>query len=79
MDEINALIPGCCTFQLVEEKGKWVTKTIFDKENPEHLMALDYAKALEAAMTKGMQDTFDIVKSRIPAGSSCEVSLYWLH
>lgn len=88
MDEINAEIPGDCNFKLIpDEKANKVynttnfykPKTTFDKDNPEHQLALAYKKALEESMMQGMKDTFDIVNSEIPPLATCEVSRYWVH
>jgi hypothetical protein len=87
-DEINALVPGQCNFELVpdtklNEKNNTdcyhKPKTTFDKNNPEHLMAQDYEKALENAMKLGMQETFDILNSEVPSGATCETTIYWKH
>jgi hypothetical protein len=86
--EINAEIPGACNFKLVPDEKlnkKYNSnsfhkpKVTFDKDNPEHQLAIIYKKALEDSMMLGMQETFDIVGSDIPAGATCEVSKFWVH
>lgn len=88
MDEINALIPGDCKFELVEDKNanKKYNSTNFvkpkadkDSNNPEHLLAEEYGNALKKAMEDAMQETFDIINSEIPAGATVENSLFWKH
>jgi DNA polymerase I-like protein with 3'-5' exonuclease and polymerase domains len=87
-DEDNALIPGGCEFTLVPDKKMnekynsnlyYKPQATFISVCPEHMMALEYNKALEDAMKQAMQETFDIVGSEIPAGSVSEASYYWKH
>jgi DNA polymerase I-like protein with 3'-5' exonuclease and polymerase domains len=87
-DEIDAVIPGGCTFELVpdqklNEKYKtdcyYKPTTNFDKTNEEHLMALHYAQVLRESMEAAMQETFDIIESKVPPGAECKPSLYWQH
>ena len=88
MDEINALVPGQCNFKLIPDTKQnekenidcyHKPKTTFDDNNPEHLIAQDYEKALENAMKLGMQETFDILNSEVPSGATCETTIYWKH
>lgn len=87
-DEDNSLIPGDCEFTLVPDKKMnekyksnqyYKPQATFISVCPEHMMALEYNKALEDAMKQAMQETFDIVGSEIPAGSVSEASRYWKH
>ena len=88
LDEIDALCPGECFFELVpddklNEKHNtdcyYKPKTKFSKELPEHIMATEYSNALKQSMEEAMKETFDIVNSEVPAASSVNTSLLWVH
>lgn len=87
-DEICALIPGECFFELVpdvklNEKNNTDCyikfKTTFDNKLLNHKIGIEYSEALKLAMTEAMTETFDIINSEIPAASSVNSSLYWVH
>lgn len=88
MDEINSLIPGSCTFQLVPDTDlnkKYNVdhfvkpKLSIDKNNPEHLLAEEYGNTIKRSMEEGMKETFDIINSEIKPGATNENSPYWRH
>ena len=88
MDEIDAICPGECLFELVpdiklNEKNNtdcyYKPKNKFDTELPEHIMATEYSNALKQSMEEAMRETFDIVNSEVPAASSVATSLFWVH
>lgn len=92
MDEIDALCPGECFFNLIPDtdlnksKGadyyyKPETKDdkLFSRELPEHIMATEYSNTLKNCMQEAMKETFDLIESEIPALSSVASNLFWLH
>ena len=87
-DESLAFIPGECYFYLVPDKKlneKYKTdiyvkpQVEFDENIGEHALALEYGDALKSSMEEGMQETFDIIGTDIPPGSSVEVAPWWVH
>lgn len=88
MDEIDAICPGDCFFELVpdnklNEKHNtdcyYKPKTTFNNELIEHKIATEYSNALKESMQEAMRETFDIIGSEVPALSSVASSLFWVH
>jgi len=87
-DESLAFIPGECYFHLVPDEKlneKYNTdiyvkpQVEFDENIGEHALALEYGAALKSSMEEAMQETFDIIGTDIPPGSSVEVAPWWIH
>ena len=86
--EIDAIVPGECSFELVpdtklnekEQTDKYhKPKTTFNSELAEHLMAQEYSNALKQSMQSAMKETFDLINSDIPSVSTVATSRFWVH
>lgn len=86
-DEIDAVCPGDCSFELVPDNKLNKTdtdcyykpKATFNNELIEHQIAVEYSNTLKECMQEAMKETFDIVDSNVPALSSVSSSYYWVH
>ena len=87
-DESLAFIPGECFFELIPDEklnkkykcsDYYKPKVKWDENIGEHALALEYGAALKSSMEEGMQETFDLIGTDIPPGSSVEVAPWWVH
>ncbi|MCU0349996.1 MAG: DNA polymerase [Flavobacterium sp.] len=80
-DESDCIIPGDCNIEkVIDDDGYIYYKSIFDENNSEHTLALEYGEALKSSMIEAQQYTFDrFLKTEIPAGADISIHKYWKH
>lgn len=79
-DEINVIVPGSWGWNKSIADG--IAKYKFNAQpsnDPEELMAYEYATEIKEAMERAMRETFNYCKFPTPAGASVQIGKYWLH